>query len=46
LIISEKGNAIETVNLDSRGAVVGTASLVANIPANVKRAVRARDPRQ
>ena len=35
LIISEKGNAIETVNLDSRGAVAGTATLVANIPANV-----------
>jgi hypothetical protein len=35
LIISEKSNAIETVNLDSRGAVAGTATLVANIPANV-----------
>jgi hypothetical protein len=35
LIISEKSNAIETVNLDSRGAVSGTATLVANIPANV-----------
>jgi hypothetical protein len=35
LIISEKSNAIETVNLDSRGAVSGKATLVANIPANV-----------
>jgi hypothetical protein len=35
LIISEKSNAIETVNLDSRGAVAGTATLVANIPSNV-----------
>jgi hypothetical protein len=35
LIISEKSNAIETVNLDSRGAVSGTAALVANIPSNV-----------
>jgi hypothetical protein len=35
LIISEKSNAIETVNLDSRGAVSGTATLVANIPSNV-----------
>lgn len=35
LIISEKSNAIESVNLDHRGAVVGAAALVANIPANV-----------
>jgi hypothetical protein len=35
LIISEKSNAIETVNLDSRGAVSGNAALVANIPSNV-----------
>nr|UXE44216.1 hypothetical protein Hi04_10k_c1511_00005 [uncultured bacterium] len=35
LIISEKNNAIETVNLDGRGAVVGKAALVADIPANV-----------
>lgn len=36
LVISEKNNAIETVNLDGRGAIRGTsASLVANIPANV-----------
>jgi hypothetical protein len=35
LIISEKSNAIETVNLDSRGAVSGNATLVANIPSNV-----------
>lgn len=35
LIISEKSNAIETVNLDSHGAVSGAATLVANIPQNV-----------
>jgi hypothetical protein len=35
LVISEKSNAIETVNLDAHGAVVGAATLVANIPANV-----------
>jgi hypothetical protein len=35
LIIAEKSNAIETVNLDRRGAVTGKATLVANIPANV-----------
>jgi hypothetical protein len=35
LIISEKSNAIETVNLDGRGAVSGKATLVGNIPANV-----------
>jgi hypothetical protein len=34
LIIAEKSNAIETVNLD-HGAVVGAATMVANIPANV-----------
>jgi len=35
LIISEKSNAIETVNLDGNGAVTGSTTLVANIPANV-----------
>jgi hypothetical protein len=35
LIITEKNNAIETVNLKGDGAVVGNTSLVANIPANV-----------
>lgn len=35
LIISEKSNAIESVNLDRHGAVAGAATLVANIPANV-----------
>src|SRR5215469_11420296 len=35
LIITEKGNAIETVNLTNLGAVSGSAKLVANIPANV-----------
>jgi hypothetical protein len=35
LIISEKSNAIETVNLASNGAVTGATHLVANIPANV-----------
>jgi hypothetical protein len=35
LIVSEKSNAIETVELDSRGAIVGPAALVADIPANV-----------
>jgi len=35
LVISEKNNAIETVNLGVHGAVTGTASLAANIPANV-----------
>jgi hypothetical protein len=35
LIISEKSNAIETVNLDTRGAVSGKAALVADIPSNV-----------
>lgn len=35
LILSEKSNAIETVVLDGRGAITGTATLVANIPTNV-----------
>jgi hypothetical protein len=35
LVISEKNNAIETVNLDRHGAVTGAAALVGNIPANV-----------
>lgn len=35
LVISEKSNAIETVNLDGQGAVSGTTTLVADIPANV-----------
>jgi len=35
LILSEKSNAIETVNLSWDGAVVGDAALVSNIPANV-----------
>lgn len=35
LILSEKSNAIETVNLDARGAIAGKARLVSNIPANV-----------
>jgi hypothetical protein len=35
LVITEKSNVIETVNLDARGAVSGAASLVANLPANV-----------
>jgi hypothetical protein len=35
LIITEKSNAIETVNLTDQGAVTGSTSLVANIPANV-----------
>jgi hypothetical protein len=35
LIITEKSNAIETVTLSRSGALTGTASLVANIPANV-----------
>jgi hypothetical protein len=35
LVISEKSNAIETVNLTDRGAVTGSTKLVANIPANV-----------
>ncbi len=35
LIISEKSNAIETINLASDGAVDGSATLVQNIPSNV-----------
>ncbi|GFZ87592.1 hypothetical protein [Dyella caseinilytica] len=35
LVITEKSNAIETVNLTDRGAVTGSTKLVANIPANV-----------
>ena len=35
LVLTEKSNAIETVNLDGRGAVTGKATLAANIPANV-----------
>jgi hypothetical protein len=35
LIISEKSGAIETVNLNSNGAVNGVTTLVQNIPANV-----------
>jgi hypothetical protein len=35
LIISEKSNAIETVNLNAAGAVNGAAALVGNIPSNV-----------
>jgi hypothetical protein len=35
LVITEKSNAIETVNLTDQGAVTGSTKLVANIPANV-----------
>jgi hypothetical protein len=35
LVIAEKSNMIETVNLSPAGAVVGTATPVKNIPANV-----------
>lgn len=35
LVISEKSNAIETVDLTAQGSVSGTTRLVANIPANV-----------
>jgi hypothetical protein len=35
LIITEKSNVIETVNLDRDGAITGSANLVADIPANV-----------
>ncbi|HUB91052.1 MAG TPA: hypothetical protein VMA74_15115, partial [Dyella sp.] len=35
LIITEKSNAIETVNLTDQGAVSGSTKVVANIPANV-----------
>lgn len=47
LIISEKSNVIETVNVNRRGAVAGKAAPVANIPANVNApfglATRGRD---
>jgi hypothetical protein len=35
LVITEKSNVIETVNLQASGAVSGAAALVQNIPANV-----------
>jgi hypothetical protein len=35
LILTEKSNAIETVDLDGRGAIAGKAAPVADIPANV-----------
>jgi len=35
LIVTEKSNAIETVNLTEDGAALGPATMVANIPANV-----------
>jgi hypothetical protein len=35
LVITEKSNVIETVNLSSDGAIGGTAMLVTNIPSNV-----------
>jgi hypothetical protein len=35
LVISEKSNVIETVDLSDDGYVTGTATLVANIPSNV-----------
>jgi hypothetical protein len=35
LIISEKSNAIETVNLNRDGAIAGESTLVSNIPVNV-----------
>jgi len=35
LIITEKSNTIETVDLNNQGAVSGSSKLVANIPANV-----------
>ena len=35
IIVTEKSNAIETVNLTASGAVTGLATLVSNIPANV-----------
>ena len=35
LILSEKSNAIESVQLNQRGAVSGKATLVGNIPTNV-----------
>ncbi len=35
LILTEKSNAIETVNLTADGAVTGTPAMVSNIPSNV-----------
>ncbi len=35
LVITEKSNVVETVNLSSDGAIGGTATLVKNIPSNV-----------
>jgi hypothetical protein len=35
LVLSKKTNAIETVNLNSEGAIVGATKSVANIPANL-----------
>ena len=35
LVLSEKSNAIETVRLSGDGTIVGAATLVADIPANV-----------
>lgn len=35
LVISEKSNAIETINLNDQGGVTGSTKLVANIPSNV-----------
>jgi hypothetical protein len=35
LVISEKSNAIETVDLNAQGAVNGSTKLVANIPSNI-----------
>jgi hypothetical protein len=35
LIVTEKSNAIETLNVTADGAVVGPATMVANIPTNV-----------
>jgi len=35
LILTEKSNAIETVNLTADGAVTGPATMVSNIPSNV-----------
>lgn len=35
LVITEKSNAVETVNLDARGSITGAVSSVANIPTNI-----------
>ena len=35
LVITEKSNVVETVNLSSDGAISGSATLVKNIPSNV-----------